>query len=134
MAVRGSTNTIVTYNSVAITAYVNSVELAATIDELEATDMASTVSEYSPSLASYTLSLGGDWIKALDDALGPDTITPTVRTCVVKFTDENGAWVQYSWATAFISAFSISSTATGKIEHSPSIRLSGTPTRTTGTS
>lgn len=133
MAVRGSTNTLVTYNSVNITPYINSVELAAAIDELEATNLASTVAQYSPSLANYSLSLGGDWVKALDDALGPDAITPVVRTCVVKFTDEAGGWVQYSWAVSFLTGFSISSTATGKIEHSPSLRLSGSPTRTTGT-
>ena len=133
MAVRGAGNAIVTYNSQNITQYINSVELAATIQELEATDLASTVAEYSPSLAEYNLSLGGDWAQALDNILGVDAVAPTVRTCVVKFTDETGAWVQYSWATSFISGFSISASATGKIEHSPSIRLSGTPTRTTGT-
>ena len=134
MAVRGAGNATVTYNGQNITQYINSVELAATIQELEATDLASTVAEYSPSLAEYNLSLGGDWAQALDNILGVDAVAPTVRTCVVKFTDETGAWVQYSWATSFISGFSISASATGKIEHSPSIRLSGTPTRTTGTS
>ena len=134
MAVRGAGNATVTYNSQNITQYINSVELAATIQELEATDLASTVAEYSPSLAEYNLSLGGDWAQALDNILGVDAVAPTVRTCVVKFTDETDAWVQYSWATSFISGFSISASATGKIEHSPSIRLSGTPTRTTGSS
>jgi len=134
MAVRGAGNATVTYNSQNITQYINSVELAATIQELEATDLASTVAEYSPSLAEYNLSLGGDWAQALDNILGVDAVAPTVRTCVVKFTDETGAWVQYSWTTSFISGFSISASATGKIEHSPSIRLSGTPTRTTGSS
>ena len=132
MAVRGAGNATVTYNSQNITAYINSVELSATIQELEATDLASSVAEYSPSLAEYALSLGGDWAQALDNILGVDAVAPTVRTCVIKFTDETGAWVQYSWATSFISGFSISASATGKIEHSPSIRLSGTPTRTTG--
>lgn len=134
MAVRGAGNAVVTYNSQNITAYINSVELSATIQELEATDLASTVAEYSPSLAEYSLSLGGDWAQALDNILGVDAVAPTVRPCVIKFTDETGAWVQYSWAVSFISGFSISASATGKIEHSPSIRLSGTPTRTTGSS
>lgn len=132
MAVRGAGNASVVYNSVDITPYLNSVELAATIDELEATDLASTVAEYSPSLAQYALTLGGDWNQTLDNALGVDALTPTVRTCTVKFTDEAGLWAQYAWTTAFISGFSISASATGKIEHSPSLRLSGTPVRTTG--
>lgn len=134
MAVRGAGHATVTYNSQNITVYINSVELAATVQELEATDLASTVAEYAPSLAEYNLSLGGDWAQALDNILGVDAVAPTVRACVIKFTDETGAWVQYSWTTAFISGFSISASATGKIEHSPSIRLSGTPTRTTGNS
>ena len=134
MAVRGAGNVTITYNSVDITPYINQAELSATIDELEATDLASTVAEYSPSLAQYNLSLGGDWIQALDNVLGVDALAPTVRTCVAKFKDENGAWAQYSWSSAFISGYSISASATGKIEHSPEIRLSGTPTRTTGSS
>lgn len=134
MAVRGAGNITVTYNSVNITPYINTVELTAAVDELEATDLASTVAEYSPSLANYSLSLGGDWVQALDNVLGIDALTPIVRPCIVKITDENGAWAQYSWTTAFITGFSISASATGKIEHSPSLRLSGTPTRTTGSS
>lgn len=132
MAVRGAGNVVVTYNSNNITAYLNTVELAATIDELEATDLASTVAEFSPSLAQYNLTIGGDWDKALDDILGVDALTPTVRTVVIKFTDEGGDWAQYAWTTGFISGYSISAAATGKIEHSPTLRLSGTPTRTTG--
>jgi len=133
MAVRGAGNVVVTYNSSNITAYLNTVELAATIDELEATDLASTVAEYSPSLASYALTIGGDWDKALDDILGVDALAPVTRAVVIKFTDETGDWAQYAWATGFISGYSISASATGKVEHSPSLRLSGTPTRTTGT-
>lgn len=134
MAVRGSGNVVVTYNSNNITAYLNTAELAATVDELEATNLASTVAEYSPSLAQYNLTIGGDWAKALDDILGVDALDPVVRSCVIKFTDETGAWAQYSWSTAFISGYSISASATGKIEHSPTLRLSGKPTRATGTS
>ena len=132
MAVRGAGHITVTYNSQNITAYLNTVELAATVDELEATDLASTVAEYSPSLAQYNLTIGGDWDQALDNILGVDALAPVTRTVVVKITDESGDWVQYSWSTGFITGYSISASATGKIEHSPSLRLSGTPTRTTG--
>lgn len=132
MAARGAGNVAVTYNAQNMTAYIKSAELQATIQELEATDFASTAAEYSPSLAEFTLSLGGDWIQALDNILGVDAIVPTVRACNIKFTDKAGAWVQYAWTTAFITGFNISASATGKIEHSPSLRLSGVPTRTTG--
>jgi hypothetical protein len=132
MAVRGAGNTVVTYNSQNITAYLNSAELAATGDELESTNLASTVMEYSPSLANYTLTLEGDWSKALDDILGVDALAPVTRTCSIKITDETGAFVQYTWTKAFITGYSITAGATEKVSHSPSLRLSGTPTRTTG--
>ena len=130
MAVRGANNVVVTYNSNNISAYLNQAELAATIAELEGTNLASTVAEYAPSLASYTLSLGGDFAVAADTILGVDALTPTLRTCSIKFTDSTGANVTYTWtAKAFITGYSISAQATGKIEHTPTLRLSGTPTR-----
>lgn len=132
MAVRGAGNTVVTYNSQNITAYLNSAELAATVDELESTNLASTVMEYAPSLANYQLTLEGDWAKALDDILGVDALTPTTRSCSIKITDETGAWAQYAWTKAFITGYSITAGATEKVSHSPTLRLSGTPTRTTG--
>jgi len=134
MAVRGAGNTVVTYNSQNITAYLNSAELAAAVDELESTNLASTVMEYAPSLANYTLSLEGDWSKALDDILGVDALTPTRRACSIKVTDETGAWAQYAWTQAFITGYNISIGSTEKVSHSPTLRLSGTPTRTTGSS
>ena len=130
MAVRGAGNVLVTYNSQNITAYLNSAELSATIAELESTNLASTQMAYSPSLASYTLSLEGDWAVALDSILGVDALTPTVRVVSIKFTDETGANVTYSWNKCFITGFSITAGATDKTAHSPSLRMSGTVTRT----
>ena len=99
--------------------------------------MASTAAGSAPGLPSYSLSLGGDWTKALDGSLGLDAMTAPRRTVSVKFTDELAAWVQYAWTNTggygygFITGFNISGSATGKIEHSPTIRLSGAPARTT---
>ncbi len=130
MAVRGAGNTLVTYNSQNITAYVNSVELQMTVDELESTNLASTQMEYSPSLPNYTLSLEGDWAVALDSILGVDAVTPVTRVVSVKFTDETGANVTYSWTKGFITGYSIKAGATDKTSHTPALRLSGTLTRT----
>ena len=137
MAVRGAGNISVLYNSVELKNYINEAELAATIAELEATHLGSTAQMYSPGLASFTLTLKGDWVKALDDALGVDSISPTMRACTIKFTDENANWVQYAWTAtggngAFITGYSISTNATSKTEHAPSLRISGLPTRTSG--
>jgi len=130
MAVRGAGNVTVTYNSNNITAYINEVELNATIDELEASNLASTVMQYTPSIANYTLSLSGDWSSALDAILGPDIVTPALRTVVITFT-EGGSTVTYTWtSTGFLTGYSISASAADKITHSPSLRLSGPPTRT----
>ncbi len=137
MAVRGAGNILVTYNSVDITPYLNSAELANTVAELESTNLASTASGYTPGLPSYTLSLGGDFVKASDSVLGVDAMTPARRAVVVKITDEDAAWVQYGWTNTggygygFITGYNISGSAAGKIEHSPSLRLSGSPQRTT---
>lgn len=84
MAVRGAGNIVFTYNGQNITAYLNTVELAATVQELEATDLASTVAEYSPSLAEYNLSLGGDWSQALDNILGVDAVAPTTHALTTR--------------------------------------------------
>ncbi len=130
MAVKGVGNATVTYNSVNITAYINEVELGITIAELEGTNLASTVAQFAPSLPQYNLTLKGDWIKAIDDALGVDSVTPALRTCVIKFTDENAAWVQYSFSQCFVTGYSITASAGGKIEHAPTLRLGGTLTRT----
>lgn len=137
MAVRGAGNITVSYNSVDITTYLNQVELNVVVAELEATHLASTATGSTPALPSYTLSLGGDWYKALDAVLGVDAMTPARRVVTVKFTDEAAAWVQYSWSNTgnygygFVTGYNISGSATGKIEHGPSIRLSGAPNRTT---
>ncbi len=129
MAVRGAGNTTVTYNGSNITAYINEVELASTIAELEASNLASTVMQYTPSIAEYTLTMSGDWSSALDAIFGPDIVTPALRTVVVSFT-EGGSTVSYTWTTnGFLTGYSISSSASDKITHSPSLRLSGPPTR-----
>jgi hypothetical protein len=131
MAVKGVGNVEVTYDSVDITPYINEAELAITIAELEGTNLASTVAQFAPSLPSYQLTLKGDWISAVDAKLGVDAVTPTTRVVIVKFTDENAAFVQYSFSACFITGYSITGSAGGKIEHAPTIRMAGTLTRTT---
>ena len=136
MAVRGAGNIVVVYNADDITSFLNSAELANTVAELEGTHLASTAAGYTPGLSSFTLSLSGDWVRALDNALGLDAMTPARRVVSIKFTDENAAWVQYAWTNTggygygFLTGYNISGSASGKIEHSPSLRLSGLPQRT----
>lgn len=129
MAVRSAGNVVVTYNGQNITAYLNEAELSATIDELESTNLASTAMQYQPSLANYTMSFSGDWSAALDAIIGPDMITPVMRTVSIQFI-ENSVEVTYTWTSnAFLTGFTITSSATDKITHAPALRLSGAPTR-----
>lgn len=130
MAIRAAGNVVVTYNSQNVTQYINEFELAQTVDELERTSLASTVMEYRPSIANYNLTLSGDWALAADNIFGPDIVSPTTRACSIKIEDGANS-VTYSWSTAFLTNFSIAGSATDKITHSPAIRLSGPPTRTT---
>lgn len=129
MAIRGAGNVTVTYNSNNITAYINEFELSQTVAELERTSLASTVMEYDPSIAEYTLTLNGDWAIALDNILGPDIVTPVARAVSIAIED-GASTVTYAWTSAFLTGFNISGSATDKITHSPSLRLSGPPTRT----
>ena len=129
MAIRGAGNVTVTYNSQNVTAYINEFELQQTVDELEQTSLASTVMEYRPSIANYSLSLNGDWALAADNIFGPDIVSPTTRACSIQIED-GASSVTYAWTVGFLTGFSISGSATDKITHAPEIRLSGPPTRT----
>lgn len=129
MPIRAAGNIVVTYNAQNITAYLNEAELQATIDELEVSNLASTVMEYTPSIANFQLTMSGDWAVALDGILGPDVVTPVKRTCSIAFGDGTNT-VTYTWTTnAFITGYTIGGSATDKIVHSPTLRLSGTPSR-----
>lgn len=129
MAIRGAGNVTVTYNSNNITAYINEFELSQTVAELERTSLASTVMEYDPSIAEYTLTLNGDWAIALDNILGPDIVSPVTRAVSIAIED-GASTVTYAWTSGFLTGFNISGSATDKITHAPSLRLSGPPTRT----
>lgn len=128
-AVKGAGNSTVTYNSNALTSYVNSVDLQNTIAELEATHLASTAQEADAGLGSYQLQMGGDWNPTLDGYLGPDSLTGTKRTAAIAFT-AGGSTVTYTWTSqAFITNYSITTSATGKLEWKATLRLSGAGSR-----
>lgn len=128
-AIKGAGNATVTYNSNALTNYVNSVDLQNTIAELEATHLGSTAQEADPGLSSHSLQIGGDWNATLDGYLGPDSLSGTKRTCVIAFVS-SGTTVSYTWTTqAFITNYTITTAATGKLEWSATLRLSGPGSR-----
>lgn len=123
-------NTVVNYNSNAITAYVTQADLERTLDQLETTDLASTGKEFIAGDESNTIRLSGNWRKAIDDILGPDVGSGTKRTVSIVYTD-GAATVTYLWTSnGEISNYSIQSPANGLRTFSCDLTLSGAPTRT----
>jgi hypothetical protein len=129
MALKGAGNAQVTYNAQNISQYLNTSALANTIAELEATVLTSTAQESIAGLGSYELTLEGDWSKAIDDILGPDSLTGTKRTVVLTY-GTGAQMVTYTWTTnGFLTSYEINATATDKIVLSGTLRLNGAPTR-----
>lgn len=132
MPVKAAGNITVTYNAVNITQYLDQHTLDAVVNEIETTNLASTGVESSPSTTKWSIKGGGSWAKALDDVLGPDSITPptTLRNMVVVI-GATGAQATYTWtANAFISNYSIESSAKEVHKWSGTISVNGAPTRT----
>jgi hypothetical protein len=132
MAQKGAGNSTCTYNAQNITQYLNTNTLTNTIAELEATVLTSTAEESIAGLGSYELTLEGDWSKAIDDILGPDSLTGTKRTVVLTYGSVGtGGVVTYTWTTnGFLTSYEINATATDKIVLSGTLRLNGAPART----
>lgn len=132
MAVKGAGNVTVTYNSNAVTNYVNSLQVEAAINELEATNFGSTANEYAPGLADWTTSFDIiNWDSTVDGYLAPDIVSPgTQRTLAIAFDDSAGNTVTYTWTSkAFLTNGGWSSEATGATTSNYSIRCNGAPNR-----
>jgi hypothetical protein len=130
MPVRGMSNTAVTYNSNALTAYANQADVQATVGQLEVTNFSSTAKEFLTEPAEWSIRLGGMFDVTQDGYLGPDAVSPgTKRNATIAFT-EGGSTVTYTWtAQAEIANYQITSTPTGLIGWSAELRLSGAPSR-----
>lgn len=131
MAVKGPKNSTLTVNSVNITAYVDSNDLSAAVAELETTNLDSSAQEFIPGLPSYTHSFAiTKWDKVVDDVLGPLAIAPALVTAVIAYKDASGDTLTYTWTTtAFVTGYTITAAANGKVSASGTLRLSGIPNR-----
>jgi len=105
--------------------------LSATIEDLETTHFGSTGRESIAGIATWAISVGGDFDSVIDGYLGPDAVAPgTKRTAAIAFKDNGNVTVTYTWTTnTEIGDYNITSTPTGKSEWSATLRLSGAPTR-----
>lgn len=121
-------NVTVTYNSNALTAYLNTASTNAVVNAIDTTDFASTGTESIAGLPTWSVPVGGNWDGTLDGYLGPDAVSPptTLRTLAVVFDS-----VTYTWSSnAFISDYTINaSSPTDGITWSGTLTCSGVPTR-----
>lgn len=128
-ATKGAGNSTVTYNATAITNYVNSADLTNAVAELESTHLGSTAETADGGLVSSSLQLSGDWVSALDALFGPDSLASAKRTTVITYT-ASGTTITYTWTASgdvggFVTNYQPKTTATGKLEWSATLRLSG---------
>lgn len=133
MAVKAVGNTTVSYNGNDITAYCNSADLQAALDNIDVTNFASTAKEYLTGFGEWTINLSGLWSSTFDGYVAPDAVTPgTKRTAYIAF-DGGATTVTYTWTSnAEIGDYQIrSSSPTEAITFSAVLRLSGAPSRTT---
>lgn len=134
MATKGAGSVTVTYNSNALTNYINTANISASIAELDTTDFGSSAMEYIPGLADWTCSVDvTNWDSTVDGYLMPDLVSPgTLRTLAVAF-DDGSTTVTYTWTSnCFIQAGEIGGEATGLVGISGiTFRCLGAPSRTT---
>jgi hypothetical protein len=128
---KARSNTSVSYNSNELKSYVTQADLQRTIDQLETTSLGDTGKTFIAGDQSNTISLSGNWTKALDDILGPDAGSGTKRTVVITYTDSSNT-VSYTWTSnGELSNYQIQSPANGLRTFSCELTLSGAPTRAT---
>lgn len=132
-------NVSVVYNGFDLTPYLNQGSLQNTVEAIDATNFASDGKENAPGAPSFSVQIGGQWAKELDDAIGPDGITPpdTLRTLVYSV-GPTGSKVIRTWAGsatvgAFISDYTINSdNPLGIVMWTGTLTVSGVPVRTVG--
>lgn len=130
--VKAAGNVTVTYNSVALTGYLDDVSIEAVVKELITTVLSSTGETKIAGVPNWSLNIGGPWDVALDNALGPDAVSPpaTMRTLVVTY-GVSGSVVTLTWTTnAFIGNYKVNvSNPTELIKWTGTLAVSGSPVR-----
>lgn len=130
-AAKSRGNVVVSYNTNAITGYVNQADMSAALDVLDATVLNSTGAVNVADTTTWELAIGGPWESALDTILAPDAITPgTKRTAYVSYSSGGGQTVTYTWTSnAEISNYEINAAPDALITWSATLALSGAPGR-----
>lgn len=128
---KGAGKVNITFNGTNIKSYCNQADLNAVLNEIDVTNLASTGAESISAFPKWDIALGGFWDATFDAVIGPEAVTPgTKRTAIIAFTDAASSTVTYTWTSnAEIGDYKITSTPTGAIGWSGTLRLSGAPSR-----
>ena len=123
-------NVTCTYNSNALTAYINQADTQSTLAQIDVTTLGDTGKVNIVDAAEWQISLGGPWHPTLDGYLAPDAVTPgTKRTAVISYTNGTST-VSFTWTSnAEIGNYQIQAAPGGAITWSATLTLSGAPTR-----
>lgn len=129
-------NFTVTYNGTNITAYCVGAEIAATVAEIDSTNLASTVAESSPAATTWTVNLNGHLSKNINDIMAKDALTtPATKRNLVITIGTSTDMSTYTWTGttdegAFISNYNIAPTeSTALITWTAELGISGGPVR-----
>lgn len=125
-------NVTVTYNSNALTNYVNQADVASTLAQIDVTTLGDSGKVNIVDAAEWSISIAGPWHPTLDGYIAPDAVTPgTKRTAVIMYSNGSNS-VTYTWTSnAEIGNWSVTSAPGGAITWTATLTLSGAPTRTT---
>jgi len=127
-------NVSVSYNGTSLQTHLNTASWNAVTEVIETTTFASSAMEQAAGAASFSIEVGGDWSKTLDDILRPDTISPpdTLRT-LVFYLGPVASRVTYTWTGsttvgAFISNYTVNAdNPMNKLTWSGTLTISGAP-------
>lgn len=122
-------NVTVTYNSNALTNYLNTSSINAVVNVIDTTDFGDSNATTSiAGLSDWNVPIGGPWDSVLDGYLAPDLIAPptTLRTLVIVIDT-----VTFTVTTnAFIQNYTIdSSSPSDGIKWTGDLKISGAPVR-----
>ena len=131
MAVKTLGNVTVTYNSNALTAYLNQASVEAVVAAIDTTVFSSSANTQIPGSVSWSVPVGGLWSSTLSGYLLADVVTPptTLRTLVIVI-GASGAQVTYTWTSnSFISNYTVNNAdPNSAITWSGTLSVSGAPT------
>lgn len=124
MPVKSNPNIELTYDSNNITQYCDQATMDATVEAIEATNLASAATVTTPGDTTYSYDMGGDWALALDAIFGPDAIDPSTLRTFVAAIGASGSQATYTWTSgAFVSNYKVAAQAGANLKWTAKLNL-----------